>query len=92
MEEVEFLKIAFITGVTGQDGSYLAELLFRKGYKVHGLSRKSSHQKNIDRVAPFLQLHFGDVTDTLSTHNLLNRIWTPKEGRIKRFEIYNLAA
>ena len=73
-------KKALITGITGQDGSYLAELLIEKGYEVHGIKRRSSsfntnrvdhifndpHEKNID-----LTLHFGDLTDTSSITRII---------------------
>lgn len=86
-------KIAFITGCTGQDGSYLAELLLEKGYVVHGLIRRSSsiNTKRIDHIYeniqtknPNLRLHYGDMTDFGVLQQLLNNI-NPDE-------IYNLAA
>jgi len=87
------LKKALITGITGQDGSYLAELLLEKGYEVHGLIRRSStfntsridhlfqdpHEKRIR-----LHLHYGDITDGVGLANLIREI-EPQE-------IYNLAA
>jgi GDPmannose 4,6-dehydratase len=87
------LKKALITGITGQDGSYLAELLLEKGYEVHGLIRRSStfntsridhlfqdpHEKGIR-----LHLHYGDITDGVGLANLIREI-EPQE-------IYNLAA
>jgi GDPmannose 4,6-dehydratase len=86
-------KIAFITGITGQDGSYLAEFLLEKGYIVHGLVRRSSsfntsrinhifqdpHEKNLN-----LYLHYGDLTDATCITNLIHTI--------QPTEIYNLAA
>ena len=81
-------KIAFCTGVTGQDGSYLSELLLEKGYKVHGMMRRSSsfNTKRIDHLMKNkdFELHFGDVTDPLNVTNLISKI--------KPDEIYNLAA
>jgi GDPmannose 4,6-dehydratase len=87
------MKRALITGITGQDGSYLAELLLEKGYEVHGLVRRSS-SFNTDRIDhlyrdPHLNgvrlfLHFGDMSDSSS----LNRI----VEKIEPTEIYNLAA
>jgi GDPmannose 4,6-dehydratase len=79
-------KIAFITGITGQDGSYLAEFLLSKKYIVHGLIRRTSNDNKL-RIYhllknPYFFLHFGDVTDSL--HQLLSEI--------KPNEIYNLAA
>ena len=86
-------KVALITGITGQDGSYLAELLLSKNYIVHGLIRRSSLIKT-DRIDHLfndkklrnkkLFLHYGDMTDDLSIFNLINLI--------KPIEIYNLAA
>ena len=85
-------KIALITGVTGQDGSYLAELLLEKGYVVHGLRRRSS-SLNVDRILHLLQdptltnrfyLHYGDLVDASNLIRLLEKI--------KPDEIYNLAA
>jgi len=85
-------KIALITGITGQDGSYLAELLLKKGYVVHGLIRKSSsfNTKRIDHlyIDPHNKtnffLHYGDLTDTNSIYNLIYKI--------KPNEVYNLGA
>ena len=86
-------KVAFITGITGQDGSYLAELLLAKGYEVHGLIRRSStfntsridhiyqdpHEKNTK-----LFLHYGDLIDGVGLTNLIREI--------KPSEVYNLGA
>ncbi len=86
-------KVAFITGITGQDGSYLAEFLLDKGYEVHGLIRRSSsfNTGRIDHIYqdphepnPKLHLHFGDMTDGVGLANLIREI-APDE-------IYNLAA
>ena len=79
-------KIALITGITGQDGSYLAELLLDKGYRVHGIIRRSSslNTGRIDHIFGKLVLHYGDMTDG---SNLLNVI-----AKIRPDEIYNLAA
>jgi GDPmannose 4,6-dehydratase len=82
------IKTAFITGVTGQDGSYLAELLLEKNYKVHGMARRSSIERK-DRIehligTPDFKLHYGDMTDSLSIVRLLKEIHPD--------EIYNLAA
>jgi GDPmannose 4,6-dehydratase len=83
------MKKALITGVTGQDGSYLAELLLEKGYEVHGIKRRSS-SFNTDRVdhifetEPNFYLHYGDLTDSTNIIRLLNEI--------KPDEIYNLGA
>lgn len=82
------MKTALITGITGQDGSYLAELLLEKGYMVHGIIRRSSsiNTGRIDHIYnhPNLKLHYGDVTDSLSVMNILKK-YEPDE-------IYNLAA
>ena len=86
-------KIALIFGITGQDGSYLAELLLKKNYIVHGVKRRSSsintsridhiyqdpHEKNYT-----FRLHYGDITDSLSVSRIIQKI--------KPDEIYNLAA
>ena len=85
-------KVALITGITGQDGSYLAELLLKKNYKVHGIIRKSSsfNTSRIDHiyVDPHNKtnffLHYGDLTDSNSIYNIINKI--------KPTEVYNLGA
>lgn len=81
-------KVALITGVTGQDGSYLAEFLLEKGYNVHGMIRRSSVEKKerIEHLIGFdkFHLHYGDLSDSMS----LMRIIT----LIRPDEIYNLAA
>ena len=79
-------KKAFITGITGQDGSYLAELLLEKGYEVHGLVRRSSsfNTWRIDQVRDRLSLHYGDLVDQNSLVRTLDAV-TPDE-------IYNLAS
>lgn len=81
-------KTALITGITGQDGSYLAELLLSKGYIVHGIIRRSS-SINTERIDHLynnqnLKLHYGDVTDSLTLMNVLKK-YNPDE-------VYNLAA
>ena len=86
-------KVALIFGVTGQDGSYLASFLIRKGYLVHGVKRRSSslNTSRVDHIYqdPFTKnrnffLHYGDVTDAISVSSLIKKI--------KPSEIYNLAA
>ena len=86
-------KKALITGITGQDGSYLAEFLLNKGYEVHGLKRRASsfNTNRIDHLyqdpnesKPKLFLHYGDLTDST---NLIKVI-----QKIKPDEIYNLGA
>ena len=81
-------KKALITGVTGQDGSYLAEFLLEKGYEVHGMVRRASTEKRerIDHLEgnPHFHVHYGDLSDSMSIMRLV--------GMIKPDEIYNLAA
>lgn len=90
------MRITFITGITGQDGSYLAELLLEKGYEVHGLSRRTSNHQNQTRIQhilshPKLHIHLGDITDFSGVQNILTGI-VAKYETFERFEIYNLAA
>jgi len=77
---------ALITGITGQDGSYLAELLLEKGYEVHGIIRRSSsfNTGRIDHIFDSLHLHYGDLTDSSSLCKLLRNIQPD--------EVYNLGA
>ncbi len=79
-------KKAFITGITGQDGSYLAELLLEKDYEVHGLIRRSSLIKTdrIDHIFDKLKLHYGDITDGMNLMSVMLKV--------KPDEVYNLAA
>ena len=87
------MKVALITGVTGQDGSYLAEFLLKKGYKVHGIKRRSS-SFNTDRIEHLYQdphikgrrfvLHYGDMTDSMNLTKIIKEVQPD--------EIYNLAA
>lgn len=79
-------SVALITGITGQDGSYLAELLLKKGYEVHGLLRRSAtfNKQNIDHLRGKIHYHYGDLTDPFSL------LWVLKKS--KPDEIYNLAA
>jgi len=85
-------NVALIFGITGQDGSYLAELLLSKGYKVHGFVRRNSILYNYERLevtADFphnknLLMHYGDMTHSVSITNIL--------AKVKPDEIYNLAA
>jgi GDPmannose 4,6-dehydratase len=80
------MKRALLTGITGQDGSYLAELLLAKGYEVHGLVRRASsfNTARIDHVRDRLELHYGDLVDSTSLHAVI--------AKVKPHEIYNLAA
>ena len=77
---------ALITGITGQDGSYLAEFLLEKGYEVHGIHRRSSisNMGRIEHLLDKITLHDGDLTDSSSLVRIINRV--------KPDEIYNLAA
>src|ERR1700731_1915888 len=80
------MKKAIITGITGQDGSYLAEWLLEKGYEVHGLVRRASTQ-NFDRIghlAGRIELHEADLLDQLSIINVFRDVQPD--------EVYNLAA
>jgi GDPmannose 4,6-dehydratase len=89
------MNVAFITGITGQDGSYLAEFLLDKGYRVHGLIRRSStiNTKRIDHIFTHtsLKLHYGDLTDGTCLISCLAHIKNIYP-QMKRLEIYNLAA
>lgn len=87
------MKKALITGITGQDGSYLAEFLLKKGYEVHGIVRRSSvfNRNRIEHLHPDIHkentqmtLHYGDMTDSGSLFSLIYKIQPD--------EIYNLAA
>lgn len=93
------MSVAFITGITGQDGSYLAELLLGKGYTVYGLKRRNSSVRapNIDPIAKHLRLYYGDMSDFASIMNVLSTIKTTHfEANATEpasvLEIYNLAA
>lgn len=82
------MKTALITGITGQDGSYLAEFLLEKGYDVHGIIRRSSVDYR-ERIAHLegkehFHLHYGDLTDSMSIMGII--------GKVRPDEIYNLAA
>ena len=80
------MKKALITGICGQDGSYLAELLLDKNYEVHGIIRRSSsfNTKRLDNIFDQLHLHYGDLTDGSCLHMLLSKIHPD--------EVYNLGA
>ena len=91
-------KIALISGITGQDGSYLAELLLSKGYQVHGIKRRASsfnsnridhlyedpHKRDISDSSPYFQLHYGDLTDSTNLIRIIQQVQPD--------EIYNLGA
>ena len=80
------MKVALITGITGQDGSYLAELLLEKGYDVHGIVRRASliNTARIDHIFDKLTLHFGDLTDSTNLVSIIKKV--------EPDEIYNLGA
>lgn len=86
-------KVALITGITGQDGSYLAEFLLKKGYLVHGIKRRSSSfntqridhiYQDIHQVGNHFFLHYGDLTDSCNIIRILQKVQPD--------EIYNLGA
>ena len=80
------MKVALITGITGQDGSYLAEFLLEKGYKVHGIVRRSSliNTHRIDHIYNRIKLHYGDLTDSTNLVRVIQQVQPD--------EIYNLGA
>ena len=80
------MKVALITGITGQDGSYLAELLLEKGYEVHGIVRRSSliNTRRIDHIYNEIKLHYGDLTDSTNLVRIIQLVQPD--------EIYNLGA
>ena len=80
------MKKALITGITGQDGSYLAELLLSKGYEVHGIVRRSSliNTHRIDHIYEKITLHYGDLTDPVNVMGVIRAV--------EPAEIYNLGA
>ena len=90
------LKVALITGITGQDGAYLAEFLLGKGYQVHGIKRRSSSfnteridhlytdQHDVTDKTPYLTLHYGDLSDSMSLVRIIQLV--------RPDEIYNLGA
>ena len=80
------MKVALITGITGQDGSYLAELLLYKGYEVHGIIRRASqiNTQRIDHLYQNIKLHYGDLTDSTNIVRVIQKV--------QPNEIYNLGA
>ena len=80
------MKVALITGITGQDGSYLAELLLEKGYEVHGIIRRASqiNTQRIDHLYQNIKLHYGDLTDSTNIVRVIQKVQPD--------EIYNLGA
>jgi len=87
------MKVALITGITGQDGSYLAELLLEKNYLIHGIIRRQSaiHTPRIDHIYDQLKLHYGDLTDSSSLVGVFTKI-KAASPEMTRLEIYNLGA
>ena len=81
-------KIALITGINGQDGSYLAEFLLEKGYEVHGTLKRNSVSENqtarLEKIFSKIKLHYADLTDLSSLITVIQKC--------KPSEIYNLAA
>ena len=80
------MKVALISGITGQDGSYLAELLLEKGYEVHGIIRRASqiNTQRIDHIYNQIKLHYGDLTDSTNLVRIIQQVQPD--------EIYNLGA
>ena len=80
------MKVALITGITGQDGSYLAELLLEKGYQVHGIVRRASliNTHRIDHIYDSITLHYGDLSDSTNLVRIIQKVQPD--------EIYNLGA
>jgi len=80
------MKVALITGITGQDGSYLAEFLLERGYNVHGIVRRSSliNTDRIDHIYDQIKLHYGDLTDSTNLVRVIQQVQPD--------EIYNLGA
>jgi len=87
------MKLAFISGITGQDGSYLAELLLEKNYKVFGIQRRTSlfYTTRIDHIREKLIMKYGDITDGAAMSNYLHEIVNTHQN-FEVLEIYNLAA
>jgi GDPmannose 4,6-dehydratase len=86
LKDVDYMKKAFITGITGQDGSYLAEFLLQKGYEVHGIIRRASmfNTNRIDHIMKDICTYHSDLTDSSSLNRLIYKI--------EPDEIYNLGA
>ena len=88
------VKLAFITGITGQDGSYLAELLLEKDYQVYGIVRRTSllySHTRLDHIRDKLILRYGDLSDSAGLSNYIHEIIRENQD-FDRLEIYNLAA
>jgi len=87
------MKLAFITGITGQDGSYLTELLLKKSYKIYGILRRTSmfNTTRIDHLRNRIKLRYGDLSDGAGLSNYIHEIIRDNPN-FEVFEIYNLAA
>ena len=87
-------KVALITGITGQDGSYLAELLLEKGYLVWGIIRRASNinTNRIEHIFDKLVLRYGDLTDSSNLFHILTEIKALYSSDLERLEVYNLGA
>jgi GDPmannose 4,6-dehydratase len=87
------MKVALITGITGQDGSYLAELLLEKKYSVHGIIRRTStvNTPRIDHLYRSIYLHYGDLCDSTSLVTILRKIKDQSKA-MNRLEVYNLGS
>jgi GDPmannose 4,6-dehydratase len=92
------MSTAFITGLNGQDGSYLAEFLLQKNYYVTGIIRRASTLNHLSRLSDAVrqnarfQMHYGDIVDSTAMHRLIREWVKEHEKTCERFEIYNLAA
>jgi len=88
------INIALITGITGQDGSYLAELLLEKNYEVWGIVRRSSsiNTSRIQHIFDKINLEYGDLGDGVNLLNILNKIKNKYGDNLRQLEIYNLGA
>lgn len=88
------MKVALITGITGQDGSYLADLLLEKGYNIYGIVRRTSlvyTHKRLDHLHDKINMSYGDMADVAGLMSLINNI-IKNNPTLEVFEIYNLAA
>jgi len=91
------MPCAFITGVSGQDGSYMAELLLHKGYTVYGMTRRSSNMSNLKRIRSIrdherLKIHYGDITDLASVIKIMNLAYNDESKLGSPLHVYNFAA
>ena len=87
------MKLAFITGITGQDGSYLCELLLEKEYKIFGIQRRTSlfNTSRIDKFRDKITMRYGDLSDGSGLSNYIHEIINNNKN-FEVLEIYNLAA